>query len=357
MPSLVIQTSFLGDMVLTTPLLERLAERGPVDVVATPANAQLLAGHPAVRDVIAFDKRGAARGMRGLRRIANQLRWRDTAEGRVLRNTRVAYLAQGSARSAALAILAGISERVGFATSSARLLYTRRIPYRRDLHHAARLWQLASASIDDVPPASLRPTLYPSAADADAVRALFAQYDHTGDVPLVALAPGSVWATKRWPSYDALAEAIVRGHGASAHRIAVIGTVADTPLASAIGERLARIGAPPVIDATGKLSLLASAWLLAQARALVTNDSAPLHLASAMGVPTVALFGPTVPALGFGSLAPVHIETGVADLPCRPCDAHGPQACPLGHWKCMRELTPASVLTTLAQLQTRAAGA
>src|SRR5215207_6180825 len=104
MSSLVIQTSFLGDMVLTTPLLERLAALGPVDVVATPGNAVLLANHPAVRDVIVFDKRGDAKGWRGLKRIANQIRWRETANGPEARGSRVAYLAQGSVRSAWLAI-------------------------------------------------------------------------------------------------------------------------------------------------------------------------------------------------------------------------------------------------------------
>jgi heptosyltransferase-2 len=351
MSSLVIQTSFLGDMVLTTPLLARLAERGPVDVVATPANAGLLANHPAVRDIIVFDKRGAARGLRGLKRIANQVRWRETTGGRELRNTRVAYLAQGSVRSATLAILGGVGERVGFATSSARLLYTRRVAYRQDLHHAARLWQLASVVANELPDAPLAPSLYPGAQDIAAVNALLEANRVAANEPLIALAPGSVWATKRWPSYEALAENIARNPLLSSHRVVVVGTLADRGLAEAIGERLLHLGAPAVVDATGRLSLLASADLLSRSRALVTNDSAPLHLASAMGTPTVALFGPTVPAFGFGSLAPTHVELGARALPCRPCHAHGPQACPLGHWKCMRELSPDSVTQALAQLQ------
>jgi heptosyltransferase-2 len=353
MSSLVIQTSFLGDMVLTTPLIERLAERGAVDVVATPANAALLANHPAVRDVIVFDKRGDARGLRGLNRIASQIRWRDTDSGREPRGARVAYLAQGSMRSATLAILGGVSERIGFASSSARLLYTRRIEYRRDLHHATRLWQLASATSGEVPDAPLLPSLFPGATEVAAVNALLGEYGVLPEDAMIALAPGSVWATKRWPSYDALAANIATKTVLASHRVVVIGTVNDTPLAVAISNALRLAGAPPAIDATGRLSLLASAHLISRARALVSNDSAPLHLASAMRTPTVALFGPTVPALGFGSLAPLHTEIGVT-LACRPCHAHGPQACPLGHWKCMRELSPDTVVSALVQLESSA---
>ncbi|MFN5598457.1 MAG: glycosyltransferase family 9 protein, partial [Gemmatimonas sp.] len=107
MISAVLQTSFLGDMVLTTPLLERLAGEGLVHVVATPANAAVLANHPAVASVIVFDKRGADRGIGGLRRVAARL----AATG-----AQRAFLAQGSSRTAALAWLARIPERVTFDT-------------------------------------------------------------------------------------------------------------------------------------------------------------------------------------------------------------------------------------------------
>ncbi|MGH7689407.1 MAG: glycosyltransferase family 9 protein, partial [Gemmatimonadaceae bacterium] len=155
MTSLVVQTSFLGDLVLTTPLIAELAARGPVDVVATPASSGLLANNPDVRRVIVYDKRKSARGLRGFLRIARELRG-----GR----PDAVYLAQGSMRSAALAIATGVSARVGFATSAGRVLYSRAIPYRRDLHHAARLWQLAAP--DREPGAEqMRPRLYPGAEE------------------------------------------------------------------------------------------------------------------------------------------------------------------------------------------------
>src|SRR5436189_2223896 len=131
---LVIQTAFLGDVVLTTPLLAALAQRhGSVDVVTTPAAAPLLETHPAVRRVVAFDKRGADRGWRGLRTLAARLR----AEG-----YGVAYLPHRSLRSAALARLARIPRRVGF-RDGWRLLYTETRVRPRTGHEIDRLLALA----------------------------------------------------------------------------------------------------------------------------------------------------------------------------------------------------------------------
>jgi heptosyltransferase-2 len=322
--SLVIQTSFLGDTVLTTPLLAQLANRGAVDVVTTPAAGALLANHPALRALIVYDKRGADRGLLGLWRLARRLR-----EARY----EVAFLAQGSWRSAALALLAYIPNRIGFSTSAGRLLYTKRVPYRDDLHHAARLLMLARPNGREPSPAELRPSLAPGAAERDAVDTFLRDRGVEPDEPLVAVAPGSVWGTKRWPYYPELAQELV-----GAARVVVVGSSADAPLAQAVVA-----AAPGTLDATGQLSLLASAELIRRCGVLVTNDSAPMHLASAVGTPTVALFGPTVPDFGFGPLAPRASVVGHDTLPCRPCDRHGPQRCPLGHHRCMRELSPAIV--------------
>lgn len=339
MPSLVIQTSFLGDMVLTTPLLAELARRGPVDVVATPANAGVLANHPAVREVMRYDKRGADGGLAGFLRLARRLR---------ARRYDAAYLAQGSTRSAALAVAAGVPRRVGFATSAGRRLYTERVCYRDDLHHAARLWQLAAGAGDaPAPPSTLRPRLYPGAAERAAVDGLLAELpDAAVARPLVVLAPGSVWATKRWPYYAELA-----GRLAATTRVAIIGGGDDAALAAEVASAVgAAPGGVAVLDAVGRLSLLGSAELLRRAAAVVTNDSAPLHLASAVDAPTVAIFGPTSPSFGFGPLASRSATVGHTTLACRPCDRHGPRRCPLGHWRCMRELDAALVATQVLSL-------
>jgi heptosyltransferase-2 len=340
--SLVIQTSFLGDVVLTTPLVAELARRGPVHVVATPAGAPLLARNPDVAGVTIYDKRGTARGVGGLANVAAELsaaRSRAASDGAT---DAVAYLAQGSVRSAALARLAGFRARVGFTTSAGRWLYTRRVPYRDDRHHAERLWSLAADAPDVAPTREqLRPRLFPGGAEREAVDRLLAGTEH-GSRRLIALAPGSVWATKRWPYYAELARLVI-----GAARVVIVGAKDDAAVA---GEIVSAVG-DDAIDATGRLSLLGSAELIRRCAVLVTNDSSPQHLASAVGTPTVTVFGPTVPEFGFGPLAPRSQTAGVVGLDCRPCDRHGPQECPLGHWRCMRDLTAATVAGLVAQLE------
>lgn len=324
MRSLVVQTSFIGDVILTTPLIARLAEEGDVDVVTTPAGATLLASHPAIDRLIVYDKRGADSGVSAFLRIAREVRGLHRA-----------YLAQGSTRSAALALAAGSAQRIGFTSSTGKWLYTGRIEHRDDWHHARRLLSLAdmarAAAADNLDSAAIRPTLYPTEADSDAVSALLQHCDR----PIIAIAPGSVWATKRWPKYGELARLLAEDHW-----IAIVGGPGDVEVAEEIKRHV-----PParVIDAAGKLSLLGSAELIRRSLALVTNDSSPQHLASAMGTPTVTIFGPTVPEFGFGPLASGSRTVGLSDLACRPCDRHGPQRCPLGHWRCMNDITPNQV--------------
>ena len=329
--SLVIQTSFLGDTVLTTPLLTQLAHRGPVDVVTTPASASILANHPSVRRVIAYDKRGGDRGIHGFLSLAKRLR-REQYD--------VVFLAQGSWRSSALAWFARIPSRVGFTTSAGRFLYNKRVTYRGDLHHAARLLMLARPNGREPTVEELRPSVAPGDTERSAVDALLLEHGVDATRPLVAVAPGSVWGTKRWPYYAELAQEL----GGDV-RVVVVGGAEDAELARGIMDAM-----PDVIDATGRLSLLASAELIGRCAAIVTNDSAPLHLASAMGTPTLAIFGPTVPSFGFGPLAPRALVVGHDGLTCRPCDKHGPQVCPLGHFRCMLELDAVGVAARAREL-------
>jgi heptosyltransferase-2 len=331
--SLLIQTSFIGDVIVSTPLLMELASRGPVDVVATRLGSSVLAGNPHVRRLVVYDKRAKDKALSGLVRLARALRTEE--------RDATAYLAQGSIRSALLARAAGYKNRVGFDTSTGSLFYTQRVPFLREKHHAERLLRLALGASAAIKTSALRPRVYPSEADREAVDALIGRTPNDRR-PLIAIAPGSVWATKRWPYFADLAEALL-----PRARPVIIGSGDDAPLAAAIVQ--ATEG--DAIDACGRLTLLGSAELIGRCRALITNDSAPLHLASAMNTPTVALFGPTVPAFGFGPLAEKSIVAEHRTLECRPCHPHGPKVCPLGHWRCMRDLSVSVVLERLAAIK------
>jgi heptosyltransferase II len=330
--ALVIQTAFLGDVVLTTPLISVLAERhGPVDVVTTPAAGSLLETHPAVRSVIRYDKNARDRGMSGL--------WKLSSELRARRYSRV-YLPHRSFRSAVLALLSGAPERIGFAGTAASLSYTRRVPRSKGGHEVERLLALAQDSKLSAP-VGLGLT---SQDHQEAERWL---ERHAIAPGFVAVAPGSIWGTKRWPYYADLVKRLGRS-------CVVIGSAADCDLADSI------VTAAPTktVSAAGALGLRASAALISRAAVLVTNDSAPLHLATAVGTPVVALFGPTVPEFGFGPRRQGDQTLGVGRLACRPCSKHGPETCPLGHHRCMRDLSveavAASVTAVLSGEESRA---
>ncbi|MEO8908615.1 MAG: lipopolysaccharide heptosyltransferase II [Gemmatimonadaceae bacterium] len=332
--SLVIQTSFLGDVILTTPLIAELARRGPVDVLVTPEGAAALANNPNIRTVIKYDKRGTYGAAMGL--------WSTIKELRQRRPYEAAYLAQGSFRSGLIAMMTRATERIGFASSTGRALYTKQLPYRPERHHAERLWSLSMSECADPPtPNQIRPRLYPSEEDRRMIDGVLRR-THTTDARFVVLAPGSAWGTKRWPYYVELARRLT-----DEFRVAIVGSRADARIAAEIE------GAVPsdrIVNTVGTLSLLASAELIGRAQAIVTNDSAPQHLASAMGTPTLTIFGPTVPEFGFGPLAERHAAASLEGLSCRPCHRHGPERCPLGHWRCMRELGPEYVATLLTEV-------
>jgi heptosyltransferase-2 len=326
----VIQTAYMGDVILTTPLLTTLAAlHGPVDVVATPQSATLLDTHPAVREVIRYDKRGNDRGWPGLRRVASQLRRRSYS---------AAYLPHRSWRSATMVLLARVPERIGFEDSPAAPLYTRRLPRPVQAHETARLWSLAGLPLGaPVPSVTLGLT---EEDEAEAARWL-SNRGITGE--FVALGAGSPWGAKRWPYYP---EFVTRVE----EPVVAIGGPTDAIL----GNVLEAAAPGRAHSACGQVGPRTSTAIIARAAAIVTNDSSPLHLALATRTPMVALFGPTVPSFGFGPLDPDAICLGEEELLCRPCATFGPAACPLEHHRCLRQLSVDRVLEALATVRRRA---
>jgi heptosyltransferase-2 len=324
-PTLVIQTAFLGDVVLTIPLLRALAaEHGPVDVITTPGAASLIETHPSVRRVIRWDKHGKnGPGAWGLgRELAKE-------------GYRRVYLPHRSVRSALIAKLTGAPDRIGFADAPllARLLYTRQEPRAKSQHESVRLLGLLGPAQSS----RLSAPWEMSLTDIDRAKAREWMAANGIAPGFVAMAPGSIWGTKRWPYYPELATLLDR-------QVVVIGGPEDASLGDAI------VNASPMAKSSvGRLSLRQSAALIKEAALLVTNDSAPLHLATAVGTPILAIFGPTVPAFGYG---PIRPGDQVAEIPmdCRPCSLHGPQVCPLGHHNCMKDQTPAAILLRVRSL-------
>ena len=312
---------------LTTPLLVALAARhGPVDVVTTPAAAPLIETHPAVRRVIPYDKKGRDRGLGGLVRLARALR----AE-----QYECAYLPHRSLRTALAAWLARIPQRVGF-DDGWRSLYTDVRRRATQGHEIDRALALAGVTVHRI-----RPSLHVPLADRTATEGFLRE--HGIRERFVALAPGSIWGSKRWPHYSELAERLAGSVG-----IVVVGGPEDAGLAAEITAAVARSGGQAV-SGCGRLTIRQSAEAIRRAAVLVTNDSAPLHFAQAVDTPTVAIFGSTVPSFGFGPRGPRDRVVQLDGLPCRPCSAHGPPSCPLGHHLCMKSLSVQDVLQAIEE--------
>ncbi len=170
---------------------------------------------------------------------------------------------------------------------------------------------------------------------------------------IVALAPGARWETKRWPleHFHRVAEGLkTKGHG-----ILLVGGPGD----EAICAELAGLTSPHLLDLSGKLSIMESAAMLSLCSLLVTNDSAPLHMAEAVGTPVVALFGPTVREFGYYPQLPSSTAIDV-EMNCRPCSRNGARPCPIGTKACLVYIEPERVLqeieNTLAQKRSQSAG-
>lgn len=325
--TLLIQTAFIGDVILMTALLEYLHQTEPatpVDVLVRRGNEGLLAGHPHVRNVLIWDKKH--------RKYAAL--WDLLGQIRAVQYGRVVTL-QRFASTGFLAAFSKAKERIGFAKNPLSRFFTRRVPHQMGdgTHEVIRNLRLLT---DAVPTPLVPPRLYPSAADEAAV----APYATAG--PYICLAPTSVWFTKQYPEAKWLELlAALPQHV----RVYLLGGPPDV----AACERLAAVsGRDNVTNIAGKIGLLASAALMRGAVMNYVNDSAPMHLCSAVGAPVTAIFCSTVPAFGFGPLAPVSFVVETKErLACKPCGLHGHAACPLGHFRCAYGIEVGQLLATL----------
>jgi len=338
MKVLVVQTAFLGDVILTLPLIQTIKEHlqdASVDVVVVPAAAPILAHHPAIRDVIVYDKNGADAGVTSFRRQVGLLQERMY---------KLAVVPHRSLRSAALSRMAKIPRRIGFDRSSGSWLFTDIVRYDPKAHEIERNIRLL-APLSIAATGKILPSLFPSDADRAAAGSILGSSADGGARSLVAMAPGSVWNTKRWPA-ERFGE-VARRLGESGTSVVVVGGEADRALGEAI---VAGSGMPNVISAAGKLTLLQSAALIGMSRLLITNDSAPMHIAVAMRTPVVAIFGATVPSFGFAPYGERDVILETNGLKCRPCSVHGGDTCPIATFECMLNISAAAVYARVKQL-------
>lgn len=342
---LVIQTAFIGDVVLATALLEKLHTCFPdarIDFLVRKGNEALLNGHPWLHETLVWNKKqGKLRNLwRMLRRIRRE------------RYDKVINV-QRFAATGILTAFSGAKETIGFDKNPMSRWFTHRIPHLISapvkpgavvtgptIHEIQRNQALISAFTDDQ---AAKPRLYPTAADEAAVAGF-----KSGRY--ITISPASVWFTKQFPA-EKWADLILQVP--DDFTIYLLGASSDSDLCEGFRELESYASAEypaveSIVNLAGQLSFLQSAALMRDAVMNYVNDSAPMHFASSVNAPVTAVYCSTLPAFGFGPLSDErHIVEVKEHLDCRPCGLHGFKACPLGHFNCAYKIETGQLLETL----------
>jgi len=322
---LIVQTAFIGDVVLATPIIEKLHRLYPdamIDFLLRKGNESLFAGHPFLNDILIWDKKSNKNG--NLVKLIIQIRHSHYDK---------IFNLQRFASSGLLTFFSGAKEKIGFDKNPFSFCYTKKVKHTigDNKHEVQRNLELISYTDNEI---IEKPRLYPSSDDFEMVK----QYKA---LPYICIAPTSVWFTKQYPVHKWV-DFINR---LTSYKIYLLGAPSDNDLCNQI---ITRSDNKNIASLPGKLSFLQSAALMKDAEMNYSNDSAPLHIASAVNAPVTAVFCSTIPAFGFGPLSDKSFIVETKEpLDCRPCGLHGYKACPLGHFKCAETINAEQLIDVL----------
>lgn len=319
---LIIHTAFIGDIVLSTPLIKKVRDAYPhaeITYLTTPVGASILRNNPHLNYIIEYDKRGEHKGIKGLWAIAKKLKME--AYNMVITPHR--YM-----RSSFLTWLTGAPVRRGYDNAAGAFLYTEKIHYDKSKHEVEKLLSF----IKKDPEKRYEIELFPTEFEKKKVDKLLGNIKDD----IVVIAPGSKWFTKRWPIeyFRTVIEKLEKENNCT---VVLVGGREERLLNIPLGEKS--------IDLRGMTTLLELAEVIRRAKVILTNDSSPIHIASAFPhVRIIAIFGPTVESLGFFPWSKNSEVLQVEGLECRPCTLHGGPSCPRKHFKCMLDIKPETVI-------------
>ncbi len=313
---LIIQTAFTGDVILATAMVEKLASVFPgleIDILVRKGNESLLGGNPHIKKVLVWNKKSGK--YNNLFSLLKEIR--KTKYDQLINLQRFASTGIFTALSKA-------KTTRGFDKNPLSFLYDVKIKHdtKNELHEIDRN-QLLIEDLCGTEPAT--PRLYPSQVDFSRV-AIYKKKKY------ITIAPGSVWFTKTFPAYKWIEWITLFAQRNDDYHIYLLGASNEEMLCENIRQKFPDRN---VFNLAGELSLLQSAALIKDAEMNYANDSAPIHLASAMNAPVTAIYCSTVPSFGFGPLSTISriVETKVK-LDCRPCGLHGYKKCPVGNFNC-----------------------
>jgi len=333
---LVIQTAFIGDVVLATALVESLHQQYPqaaIDVVVRKGNEPLFNEHPFINELIVWDKKQH-----------KYLNWLSIFKKIRAKKYDVLINVQRFAATGLWTVLSNANTTIGFDKNPFSFLFTHKVKHdvsAGDVHEINRNHKLTESL------GALQlcmPKLYPTKSDFDKVKQYQAE-------KYITIAPASVWFTKQFPIsawVSFLSELPFEGP------IYILGGVLDKALGDQIINEVGSIdsnASKKIINLSGVLGFLASAALQQKAVMNYVNDSAPLHFCSAVNAPVTAIYCSTIPAFGFGPLSTNSfiVETQ-QKLSCRPCGLHGKKECPLGHFNCAHSIENTQLIAPLLQM-------
>ena len=334
--------NWLGDAVMTTPALGAVRAAFPerrLVLAAKPLVAELFRHHPDVDDILVYDKDGRHGGAAGMLRMAREVR---------RERPRAAILFQNAVDAAILAFLAGIPERMGYATDARRLLLTKAVPVTEEilsLHHVEYYLRLVSDL--GVPlPAEPAMRLRVTEEERSVFRARLSAEGIDATGPVLGSNPGATYgsAKRGYPDrFAVVADVLSAEWGAS---VVIMGSPTEKPLADAIAAAMKR----PPVNLAGRTTVRELMALLSECAFLVTNDSGPMHIAAALGVPLVAIFGPT----DWRKTSPwtPRARTVRVDVNCSPCRD---RECDRGH-ECMLGVTAEMVVSAARDLMAEIRG-
>ena len=331
MKILLVQNAFLGDVILSTPVIagiHKLYPEAELWMMTTPAARELVERDPLLAGVITFDKRGAERGFLGA--------WRKARALTEMKFDKV-YSLHRSPRTSLLLWLAAIPERVGFSAARLSFLYTQQVRRARDCHDVLRNLSIL------VPEASLESFEGNMRLYAEEAQRVLRGEKYRLDLPAyIALVPGSAWRTKRWSikGYRDVAQHFAR----LGKRVVLLGTANESEICAKVAHGI------DLENLCGRTSVSEFLSVISGAELVICNDSMALQAASGLKVPNVAIFCATSPEFGFGPWRNRAVVVERNDLACKPCGRHGAKLCPAGTYACMEELPASRVIDAAERL-------
>lgn len=334
----VIQTAFLGDVALSLYLAQTIKKINPdcrLTFVTTPASASFVSCVPVIDSVVTYDKRGMQSGWNGIKKIAEILKDRKTD---------CIIAPHRSFRTSLLTFLTKADYSVSFDKSAMSFLYSKRIKYKLGLHEVFRNNSLLSAFSDIGDFRDIIPEVIINIAEDDKnyVENILSSQGLSSYENLIAIAPGSVWETKKWNKeyFRELSNKLVE----NGFKIVIIGGQSDIEL----GNYLSSEGSAKSL--CGQTTLPQLIFLLSLCKLTITNDSSPTHFAGLAKCPTLTIYGATVPEFGFSPRGKFDRSIGIDGLKCRPCEIHGGRKCPIKTFDCMNKLTPDIILKNALEI-------